>query len=79
MNFKKWLKSIQTAGYNGARTVDKKYGPSRELGDQALGWAYELTLQFSVLILPLDGQSGTDLEYNEIKRDIYPLSRLQVI
>ena len=21
MNFKKWLKSIQTAGYNGARTV----------------------------------------------------------
>ena len=24
MNFKKWVKSIQTAGYNGARTVDKK-------------------------------------------------------
>ena len=23
MNFKKWVKSIQTAGYNGARTVDK--------------------------------------------------------
>ena len=22
MNFKKWVKSIQTAGYNGARTVD---------------------------------------------------------
>ena len=21
MNFKKWVKSIQTAGYNGARTV----------------------------------------------------------
>ena len=24
MNFKKWVKSIQTAGYNGARTVGKK-------------------------------------------------------
>jgi hypothetical protein len=24
MNFKKWVKSIQTAGYNGARTVNKK-------------------------------------------------------
>ena len=24
MNFKKWVKSIQTAGYNGARTVDEK-------------------------------------------------------
>jgi hypothetical protein len=23
MNFKKWVKSIQTAGYNGARTVDE--------------------------------------------------------
>jgi hypothetical protein len=23
MNFKKWVKSIQTAGYNGARTVNK--------------------------------------------------------
>ena len=23
MNFKKWVKSIQTAGYNGARTVVK--------------------------------------------------------
>ena len=23
MNFKKWLKSIQTAGYNGARMVSK--------------------------------------------------------
>jgi hypothetical protein len=23
MNFKKWVKSIQTAGYNGARTVSK--------------------------------------------------------
>jgi hypothetical protein len=23
MNFKKWVKSIQTAGYNGARTVHK--------------------------------------------------------
>ena len=23
MNFKKWVKSIQTAGYNGARTVFK--------------------------------------------------------
>ncbi len=22
MNFKKWVKSIQTAGYNGARTLD---------------------------------------------------------
>ena len=22
MDFKKWVKSIQTAGYNGARTVD---------------------------------------------------------
>ena len=26
MNFKKWVKSIQTAGYNGARTVDYKPG-----------------------------------------------------
>ena len=24
MNFKKWVKSIQTAGYNGARTVNRK-------------------------------------------------------
>ena len=24
MNFKKWVKSIQTAGYNGARTVSKE-------------------------------------------------------
>ena len=23
MNFKKWVKSIQTAGYNGARTVSR--------------------------------------------------------
>ena len=22
MNFKKWVKSIQTAGYNGTRTID---------------------------------------------------------
>ena len=26
MNFKKWVKSIQTAGYNGARTVLKING-----------------------------------------------------
>ena len=25
MNFKKWVKSIQTAGYNGARTVNRSY------------------------------------------------------
>ena len=25
MNFKKWVKSIQTAGYNGARTVYKYF------------------------------------------------------
>ena len=25
MDFKKWVKSIQTAGYNGARTVRDKY------------------------------------------------------
>ena len=24
MNFKKWVKNIQTAGYNGARTVVRK-------------------------------------------------------
>ena len=28
MNFKKWVKSIQTAGYNGARTVFEQYGLS---------------------------------------------------
>ena len=29
MNFKKWVKSIQTAGYNGARTViQKHFGPN---------------------------------------------------
>ena len=33
MNFKKWVKNIQTAGYNGARTVLRKhifmiFGPS---------------------------------------------------
>ena len=28
MNFKKWVKSIQTAGYNGARTV-LKFNPSQ--------------------------------------------------
>ena len=27
MNFKKWVKSIQTAGYNGARTVFNIYLP----------------------------------------------------
>ena len=25
MDFKKWVKSIQTAGYNGARTVSNSY------------------------------------------------------
>ena len=25
MNFKKWVKSVQTAGYNGARTVYNFY------------------------------------------------------
>jgi len=28
MNFKKWVKSIQTAGYNGARTVYISYNIS---------------------------------------------------
>ena len=33
MNFKKWVKSIQTAGYNGARTVyNKAYGIYKSLG-----------------------------------------------
>ena len=41
MNFKKWVKSIQTAGYNGARTVydffidtttDHLQGPSWQIG-----------------------------------------------
>jgi hypothetical protein len=30
MNFKKWVKSIQTAGYNGAGTVDEFFSPSDE-------------------------------------------------
>ena len=37
MNFKKWVKSIQTAGYNGARTVNKflvwqkNFGPAQNI------------------------------------------------
>jgi hypothetical protein len=35
MNFKKWVKSIQTAGYNGARTVYyRAVGDSENLGRQ---------------------------------------------
>ena len=39
MNFKKWVKSIQTAGYNGARTVHKDNGvnASEKLGVTVVG------------------------------------------
>ena len=32
MNFKKWVKSIQTAGYNGARTVVETSSENQGLG-----------------------------------------------
>ena len=31
MNFKKWVKSIQTAGYNGVRTVHTSLWPRRTI------------------------------------------------
>ena len=46
MNFKKWVKSIQTAGYNGARTVD---GLSSKITLRVnfLSWAVLIVLDIS--------------------------------
>ena len=49
MNFKKWVKSIQTVGYNGAHTVFEHVQKHFELAD-GLGISFELYLH--VLIVP---------------------------
>ena len=39
MNFKKWVKSIQTAGYNGARTVYRSRAGRHFYGTENVVWA----------------------------------------
>ena len=67
MNFKKWVKSIQTAGYNGARTV---YTNQKHL--------LQFVLEWYVLFIPFFAFHFGRWSYENRLRDFqYDVFRLQ--
>ena len=55
MNFKKWVKSIQTAGYNGSRTVNGRLTELADsiliLGNQGVTWCPKMANMAAEYIL----------------------------
>jgi hypothetical protein len=61
---KKWVKNIQTAGYNGARTVYKKGNPEPFgilIKSMLLKREYKQTLSFKIKIKDLKIKTGSNL------------------
>ena len=54
MNFKQWVKSIQTAGYNGARTIDAFYLEKQKSFIPKKNISYSIVSNYAKIV-PKDG------------------------